>query len=169
MRPGIVIVLGMLIGCSNPRSPAPALDAAPAASRPIVATTPVEVDDGALVLVEAELASRLQRGQAGAEEYCEADVPRLVLKGSALTWQCGQRSESWTVEAEQTSGDRRVLRCSGNRTLVLEQQGQQRFRVTGNPCDKKPTMYVVFPEARSFRERWLKSATCPTEDMKLAH
>lgn len=169
MRNVLTLVLVVLLGCPSPRPPTLAPDAAPAAPRPATTAAPAEVDDGALVLVEAELAGRLQRGQTGAEEYCESDVPRLVIKGGGFEWQCGQRGERWVIEGEQASGARRVLSCGEGRTLVLEQQGQQRYRVTGSPCDKGPTIYVVFPEARSFRARWLKSATCPTEDMKLAH
>ncbi|MBN2358724.1 MAG: hypothetical protein JXR83_04680 [Deltaproteobacteria bacterium] len=172
MRPLVVLsALAALTGCPRAERPTSVpRDAAPTVSLPEPTPVPVptEADDGALVLVEAELASRLQRGQVGEDEFCEADVPRLVLTGGTLELLCGQRSERLTVESERTSGGRRRLKIAGGRQIVLEEQGQQRFRVSGNPCDRQPTVYVVFPEARSFRARWLRSATCPTEDMKLA-
>jgi len=165
----IVVTLTSLAACPRPQPTATAAtDAAVASSLPRPTPAPAEVDDGALVLVEAELASRLQRGQIAAEEYCEADVPRLVLKGGTLEVECGQRRERLTIEADRTVGGRRVLAIKGDQQVVLEDQGRQRYRVSGSPCDKRPTVYVVFPEARSFRDRWLKSATCPTEDMKMA-
>jgi len=168
MRILIVLSAGVaLSGCPRADRPAAPSPDATLFSTPALAST--EVDGSALVLVEAELASRLQRGQVGTEEFCEAEVPHLVLKGGLLELQCGSRSERWVVETERSSAGHRVLTIAGGRQVELEEQGRQRYRVIGSPCDRQPTVYVVFPEARSYRTRWLKSATCPTEDLKLAH
>ena len=162
MRTLILIALAStLAGC--PQEKSTALPPPPPPAPPEAPSTP----EG-LVLVEAELATRMQNGRLQDDEFCESEVPLLHLRGSTLEMQCGQDGERWTVVEEKTEGARRVLKTEEGKRVVLEEKGRQRYQVTGSYCDRAPAFYVVYPEAKSFRDSWLSGAACPTEDMKLA-
>jgi hypothetical protein len=129
---------------------------------------PVAQAAAELVLVEAELAQRMQQGAVPRDAFCEREVPLLELRGGALEARCGLEAFTDRVVEERVDGARRTLRTRDGRELVLQREGRQRYLVSGNPCAPRPTVHVEYPDARRYREAWLKAASCPTEDMKLA-
>lgn len=121
-----------------------------------------------LLLVEAELASRLRTGQIPGDAFCEAEVPYFALRGRHVEMRCGQQAELDAVVEEVEVQGARQLKTQGGRTLRIEKIGRERYRIRGSLCDRTPTVYIAFPDARSYRQTWLKGARCPTEAMKLA-
>lgn len=137
-------------------------------SAPTPGSKPTAASDK-LVLVEAQLATRMQNGQLAENEFCEANVPFLEIRGGTVEAQCKNSASLLQVEEESQTKGTRTLRTKQGISLQIEESGPQRYKVSGNPCNKAPQFYVVYPEAKGYRQEWLRGASCPTEDMKLAH
>ncbi|MFH1812299.1 MAG: hypothetical protein ABIJ09_26415 [Pseudomonadota bacterium] len=154
MRQTPLLLVVLLSGCPDSSS---------------TSSSPVAQASAHLVLVEAELAQSMRQGTVARDAFCEREVPVLEIRGSVLEARCGQEAILDSVTEERVDGARHILRTKDGREIVLVQEGRQRFRVTGHPCGGKAAIHVEYPDARTYRDSWLKGASCPTEDMKLAH
>lgn len=126
-------------------------------------TAPIE-----LSLIKANTAARITSGKMAVDALCDRPLPYIDIHHADIDFQCINDRFHWKIKEERGDQDQRKLRNAAGQDLRVKKVSEQRYKISGSPCDKHAEIYVQFDDAAHFREHWLEQAHCPGQDMKLA-